>query len=107
MNEATDDIERAVRALASKQLWLDCAEVFDAWRIVPRAIMAAITHLVLTLDATVIYWFIHLPNDHRSASDAGAATGMVTVLSTLFGVALKFYIDNGRKWGAQAAAPGT
>lgn len=86
------------KRLLSKQIWLDCAEVFDAWRIVPRAIMAAITPMVITLDYTVIYWFIHLPNDHRSASDAGAATGIVTVLSTLFGVALKFYMDNGRKW---------
>lgn len=96
---SVDDLEtRVAKSLVSKQLWLDAAEVFDAWRVVPRAIMAAITHLVLTLDSTVVYWFLHLPNDHRSASDAAAATGIVTVLSTLFGFALKFYIDNGRKW---------
>jgi hypothetical protein len=94
-----EDFEtRVVKTLVSKQLWLDAAEIFDAWRIVPRAIMAAITHLVLTLDSTVVYWFLHLPNDHRSGADAAAATGIVTVLSTLFGFALKFYIDNGRKW---------
>jgi hypothetical protein len=102
--DAVTDIENAVRVLTSKQLWLDWAEVFDSWRIVPRAIIFMITHMVITLDTTIVYWFIHLPNEHRSASDATAAGAIVTVLSTLFGVALKFYIDNGRKWVQPAAA---
>jgi hypothetical protein len=98
--DAITDFEGAVRALASKQLWLDWAEVFDSWRIVPRAIIFMVAHMVISLDTTTVYWYIHLPAGQRTAADATAACSIVTVLSALFGVALKFYIDNGRKWTA-------
>ena len=96
--DAVTDIETAVRALASKQLWLDWAEIFDSWRIVPRAIIFMVAHMVISIDTTAFYWYIHLPHGQRTAADATAVCSIIGVLSTLFGVALKFYIDNGRKW---------
>jgi hypothetical protein len=103
VNLAIDAVEVVGRAFHAKQLWLDWAEIFDSWRIVPRAIMFMIAHMVVSLDWTIVYWFIHLPNDHRAASDATAACALVGVFSTLFGVALKFYMDNGRQWGTPPA----
>lgn len=96
--DAVTDLEDAVKAIASKQVWLDLAEIFDAWRIVPRAIIFMIAHMVISLDTTIVYWYIHLPAAQRTNADAAAVGSIVTVLSTLFGVALKFYIDNGRRW---------
>jgi hypothetical protein len=97
--EAVEDgaVEIGMRIL-SKQAWLDAAEIFDAWRIVPRTIIFMIAHMVISLDTTLVYWYIHLPAAQRSTADAAAVGSIVTVLSTLFGVSLKFYIDNGRSW---------
>lgn len=102
MNLTVDDVEDAAaeagRRLTSKQLWMDLAELFDAWRVVPRAIIFMIAHMVISLDTTTVFWYIHLPVGQRTGADAAAVGTIVGVLSTLFGVALRFYLDNGRRW---------
>lgn len=90
--------ERVGRVLKAKQIWMDWAEIIDSYRLVPRAILFLLAHMVVSLDTTLVYWYIHLPPGQRTGADAGAVGSLVTVLSTLFGAALKFYVDNGRKW---------
>jgi hypothetical protein len=89
----------AEKALKAKTLWLDWAEIIDSYRLVPRAVLFALLHMTVSLDTTIVYWFVHLPQ--RTVADATAVTGIVTVFSTLFGFSLKFYIDNGRAWNAK------
>lgn len=105
MNLATDieDIveTRVGAVLRAKALWLDWAEIFDSWRIVPRAVLLSLLHMVVSLGFTLVYWYIHLPDGHRTAADAGAVVSIIGALSTLFGFSLKFYIDNGRMWGSK------
>jgi hypothetical protein len=94
-----DDFEtRVVKQLVSKQLWLDAAEVFDAWRVFPRSLLASFATMSIHISYTLAYWYMHLPSAERTEHDAIAVGSIITVLTTLLGVFTKFYMDTGRKW---------
>lgn len=98
--ESVEDIieERIGAALRAKALWLDWAEIFDAWRIFPRGVLAAVVKMTVSTCTTAVYWYIHLPDGHRSGADAAIVTGIVTVMTALLGATFGFYIQNGRRW---------
>jgi hypothetical protein len=94
-----EDLEtRAVKTILSKQLWLDAAEIFDAWRIFPRSLLGTFGTMVIKMTYTLLYWYMHLPSAERSEHDAIAVGSIITVMTTLLGVMTKFYMDTGRKW---------
>tara|TARA_R110002049_G_scaffold281333_1_gene460882 strand:+ start:42271 stop:42507 length:237 start_codon:yes stop_codon:yes gene_type:complete len=71
-----------------KEWMLAGAEVVDAWRAVPRALMAGYAFLVY--DLTVWYQLLDDPSSSQQ-----------WVLSTVWGAAAlitKFYLESGRKW---------
>lgn len=99
MNITVVDVEETVeRALKAKALWLDWAEIIDAYRLVPRGVLAAVTKLTLSGCTTMVYWYIHLPTGQRTTADAAAVVSIVTVLTALLGASFAFYIQNGRRW---------
>lgn len=67
---------------------LDAAEVFDAWRIVPRAILSAYGALCFHLGT----WFMGLkaPLPEQAA--------FVTAIIGLAVPLINFYFTSGRKW---------
>jgi hypothetical protein len=64
------------------------AEAFDAWRLVPRAVLIGYGWIVWT----VTYWFMELPDPTGTqmgfASTVWGAAGMIT----------GWYFSTGRKW---------
>jgi hypothetical protein len=90
--------EIAAQALHSKQLWLDWAEIFDAWRVVPRTVLFGMGYLTWHTVTRCLDWFTHLPATERSYEEAGAAVLIIGSVSTVFKYALDSYINSGRQW---------
>ena len=81
-----------------KRLLLDCAEVFDSFRVVPRFALAAFGALAGWMSVNLTLWYEHLPADQRSAN-VTAFMGMIfTTLMGASGFVYKVYSDNGRDW---------
>lgn len=73
-----------------KERLLDTAEVVDAWRLVPRAILVAYGELVWhTVD-----WFMHLTNPNTQQS------ALVSTIVGAAAVVIGLYTNSGRKWGS-------
>lgn len=105
--DAVEDVAIDVgKRMLRKAWWLDLAEVFDAWRVVPRSVLGALLALTVKIDAGMFFWFCQLPNDHRSAADAIATTSIITVMTTLLTVSFTFYTKSGRVWTGQAKIEG-
>ena len=74
--------------LPHKQTLLDAAEVADAWRAVPRAMVAGYGYLVWE----VTLWFMALTNPTDTQQWFVNAVWVAAAGVT------KFYLDSGRKW---------
>lgn len=73
----------------SKRTWLDTAELVDAFRIVPRGILAGYGFMVWDMWR----WVQTLPDlTTQQASYVGAITGLAVPLTG-------WYMQGGRKWG--------
>jgi len=71
-----------------KQFFLDAAELADAWRLIPRAII--IGYGALTWE--VVEWFMALPVPSTEQSL------LVSAVAGSFSVASGFYVNSGRSW---------
>ena len=87
----------------SKAAWLDAAEVFDAWRVVPRSILYAFGIWTIYIADRTLFWYFHLATPDRTVQDAGLVTGVITAVTSIFGLAIKFYNTSGRQWTGQPA----
>lgn len=88
-------------ALKNKALWMDWAEIIDAWRLVPRIIIFALLGWNIVLIDRIWTWYAHLPTADRSTSDAALIGVIVTAVTGLFTLAVKFYNNSGRVWTGQ------
>lgn len=97
-----DDPQAPVKVwLPTKQQCLDAAEVTDAWRVVPRSVLYAFGAWVIYIVDKTLFWYFHLPAAERSVQDAGLVTGVITAVTSIFGLAIKFYNNSGRQWTGQ------
>lgn len=87
----------------TKQRWLDGAEVFDAWRVVPRATLYSFGTWTIYIADKTLTWYFHLPVAERTVQDAGLVTGVITAVTSIFGLTIKFYNTSGRQWTGQPA----
>ena len=74
--------------MTSKEKWLAAAEVIDALRLIPRAIILAFIWIVL--DAYLWMKGIGLSNSEKVMVFTG-----ITSAATIW---LTFYLNSGRKW---------
>lgn len=80
--------DRIIDGLKSKKMLLDLAETFDAYRVIPRMLVASYGYLVYSTSI----WFMTL---------ADPTTQQVTFVSTVVGAAavvIGLYTNSGRKW---------
>lgn len=84
----------------NKRLWLDAAELFDYWRIVPRLILFGYAWwMAFTVDR-ILNWYMLLPAKDRSVEAAGLAGAVITAVTGLGTLVYKIYSDNGRDLNA-------
>lgn len=74
--------------LPHKQAMMDAAELADAWRIVPRGLIAGYAYLVWEVTA----WFQALP------TPTDPQQWFVNVVWGAAAMITKFYLDSGRNW---------
>jgi hypothetical protein len=89
--------------LGTKQQWLDAAEVFDAWRIVPRTLVYGFGAWTIYIADRTLFWYFHLATVDRTVQDAGLVGATISAVTTVFGLTLKFYYNSGRQWTGQPA----
>lgn len=87
--------------LWTKAQWLDACEVFDAARIVPRSVLYAFGTWTIYIADLTLNWYFHLPTPERTVQDAGLVTGVITAVTSIFGLTIKFYNNSGRQWTGQ------
>jgi len=81
-----------------KQCLLDAAELFDAWRVVPRVLLFADAAVSLSILIKITWWYCALRSVDRTSTDAIVIGILVPSVAGLFTAAFKFYIDTGRNW---------
>jgi hypothetical protein len=89
----------------NKTKWLDWAEIFDSWRLVPRTILYAFGAWTIYIADRTLFWYFHLPLAERTVQDAGLVTGVITAVTSIFGLCIKFYNTSGRDWDKRDPPP--
>lgn len=84
----------------TKQLWLDIAEIIDAWRVVPRVLLFAYCTWVWHVVAEILAWYQALPAVERSMEASGMAAAVITAVTGLSAWVFKVYSAGGRDWQA-------
>lgn len=83
-----------------KQKWLNAAEIFDAWRIIPRAVLGTTVIFAIVYVATITMWYMDLPTADRTMEATGLATITIPAVMGLAGKVFDWYVKTGRKWTA-------
>lgn len=86
----------------NKKDWLDAAEVFDAWRVVPRSLLFGYCIWVVLLTNNILLWYQHLPAAERSLETSGFAGVVITAVTGLATWVFSIYTAGGRDWKAEA-----
>lgn len=89
----------------TKQDCLDACEVFDAARVVPRSVLYSFGSWTIYISDRTLFWYFHLAAPDRTVQDAGLVTGVITAVTTIFGLTIKFYNNSGRQWVGQPKVP--
>lgn len=84
--------------------WLQRAEVFDAWRVVPRACLFSYLAFAGYQISQVVSWYMHLPFAEQSIQNAGFPTAVSMILTGLGVPIFSIYSNSGRDWNAAQAA---
>ena len=82
----------------SKQHWLDAAEVFDAWRVVPRLVLFAYCWWLAYVVDYILIWYTRLPAPARSIEASGMASVVITAVTGMGAFVFKVYVSGGRSW---------
>lgn len=82
----------------NKEKWLAAAEVFDAWRVYPRIILGGFAWWTIYVFDITLKWYFAQPAAERSVQDAGMVTALLSAITGLFTLVVKFYVNSGRQW---------
>lgn len=81
-----------------KQKWLDAAEVFDAWRIVPRLVLFGYCAWLVYVVDFILVWYTHLSQSARGIEASGMASVVITAVTGMGAFVFKVYVSGGRDW---------
>jgi len=82
----------------NKTAWLDAAEVFDHWRVVPRAVLLLYGGWVAHVTDNILSWYQRIPGAERTLEASGLAAGIITAVTGLFPWVYKIYSDAATDW---------
>ena len=81
-----------------KQNWLSVAETLDAFRFVPRLVLATVLVFTGIYITEVTTWYMSLPNAERTAQVSGFAGITIPAVFGLAGKVIDWYLKTGRNW---------
>ena len=84
--------------MSQKQFWLDLAEVFDAWRVVPRVLLFSYCAWVVAVTHDILVWYQALPAGDRTLEASGLAAAVITAVTGFASWVTKIYLHGGRSW---------
>lgn len=82
----------------NKKLWLDAAEIFDSWRVVPRIILFGYCIWLPHITSQVLVWYQQLPSAERTLEASGLAGAIITAVTGIAAWVFKIYSAAGRTW---------
>lgn len=89
----------------NKKWWLDAAEVFDSWRVVPRLIVFGYCIWLPHITNQVLIWYQSLPASERTMEASGLAGAIITAVTGIAAWVFKIYSAAGRAWSGSADDP--
>ena len=97
MNLAVDS-DAPSKPPAWKTALLDGAECFDAWRVVPRLVLAGYSAWLVYVVDLILVWYQSLPAGDRGVEASGMATFVITAVTGIGVTVYKIYAGGGRAW---------
>jgi hypothetical protein len=82
----------------NKDRWLDLAQIFDTWRVVPRFVLFGYGLWVAHVTDSTLKWYMHLPSAERTLEASGLAGAIITAVTGLFPWIYRIYSDNSNDW---------
>jgi hypothetical protein len=87
----------------NKSNFLDYAEVFDAWRVVPRIVLFAYGVWLAWATDRLLNWYMGLPVAAQTAQASAFCFGAITSITGIAGYVFRIYSENGRNWEATSS----
>jgi hypothetical protein len=87
----------------NKQRWLDAAQVFDTWRVVPRLVLFGYLGWIGHVTDSTLAWYMGLPMAAQTYQATGLAAAIITAVTGLFPWVYKIYSDAATDWSNQPA----
>jgi hypothetical protein len=84
--------------LTRKQAFIDAAQVFDVWRVVPRFVLFGYCYWVAYVTDSTLSWYKHLPPAERTLEASGLAGAIITAVTGLLPWVYRIYSDNATAW---------
>lgn len=81
--------------------WLKLAEVFDAWRVIPRVTLAAYAAWLYAVVHDILLWYFALPAPERTLEASGLAGAVITAVTGMAAYVFKIYVEGGRTWATE------
>lgn len=81
-----------------KMKWLHAAEVFDAWRVIPRVMVLGYAWFVYHTTELMIVWYNAQPMNGRGTQETAMVIAVTTAVTGFAPWIFKIYSDNGRNW---------
>jgi prolipoprotein diacylglyceryltransferase len=88
----------------SKDPWLQAAEWFDTWRVIPRLVLFLYAAFVYKVTFFILTWYIHQPAVDRGTEESAVVIGIFTAVTGLASYVFKVYSDGGRDWDKMHSA---
>jgi len=81
-----------------KAKWIDRAQVFDTWRVVPRFILFGYAAWVAHVTDSILTWYMHLPSAERTLETSGLAGTIIAAVTGLLPWVYRIYSDAANDW---------
>ena len=85
--------------MESKEKWLFGAELIDAYRVMPRVVLASALGFAAWYIIEITMWYMALPLAERTVEVSGFAGLTIPAVFGLAGKMVDWYLKTGRSWG--------
>jgi hypothetical protein len=91
----------------NKGVWLDAAQIFDTWRVIPRLVLFTYGWWVAHVTDGTLTWYQHLPAAERTLEASGLAGAIITAVTGLAVWVFRIYTDAATDWSQMSSRTST